>query len=104
MYALKDIILILLSSVIAIVAYFAKGFLKDFKEMQKDIELLKKELNKVEAESKRYWSEHRMQMENNHNIIIERINHTNENNKAAAVMIKEMFESLERRLDRLESK
>jgi cell division protein FtsB len=59
MYHFKDILILALSSLLAIGAYFIKGFLKDIKMMQKDIEDLKKELTKVEIESKRYWSEHK---------------------------------------------
>jgi septal ring factor EnvC (AmiA/AmiB activator) len=98
----KDIVIYILSGVIAIISYFGKSLHNDFKSMQKDIETLNRELAKVETESKRYWSEHKMQMENNQNLLMERINHTNENNKAAVAMIKEMFEAIDRRLDKLE--
>lgn len=104
MLHIKDIILLALSTILAIVAYFAKGFLKDIKDMQKDIEELKKELAKVETESKRYWSEHKMQMENNHKILLEKISNLQENNKNSSNMLKDFFEHIERRLERLENK
>jgi len=98
----KDALIYILSGVIAIIGYFFKNLHNDFKCMQKDIESMSREILKVEVDSKRYWYEHKVQMENNQNLIMERINHANENNKAGVIMIREMLESIEKRLDKLE--
>jgi len=98
----KDILILALSTLIAIGAYLIKGFLKDIRTMQKDIEGLKQELSKVEIESKRYWSEHKIKMENNHKILLEKINNIQDNHNRSENMLKDMFERIENRLDRIE--
>ena len=98
----KDILILALSTFIAIGAYLIKGFLRDIRTMQKDIESLKAELAKVEIESKRYWSEHKIKMENNHKILLEKINNINDNHNRSENMIKDMFERIENRLEKIE--
>jgi hypothetical protein len=45
-----------------------------------------------------------MQMENNHKILLEKISNLQENNKNSSNMLKDFFEHIERRLERLENK
>lgn len=116
---LKGITAWLFMALIGVLLWFFKSVYSEFNEMKtffnkwrdidiktlsKELEDLKIEVKKIELESKRYWNEHKNQMESNQQILLERINHTNENNKAAAQTIKEFFEALEKRLERLENK
>jgi hypothetical protein len=116
---LKEITIWLFLALIGVLTWFFNSIYSEFKEMKsffnkwrdtdfnsltKELEDLKMEVKKVEFESKRYWSEHKNQMENNQAILLERLNHTNENNKAAVVMIKDLFKSVEDRMTRIENK
>jgi hypothetical protein len=116
---LKEITIWLFLALIGVLTWFFNSIYSEFKEMKsffnkwrdtdfnsltKELEDLKMEVKKVEFESKRYWSEHKNQMENNQAILLEKLNHTNENNKAATSMIKDLFKSLEDRMTRIENK
>lgn len=75
----------------------------DYQNLKREMENIKFEITKVEFESKRYWNDHKNQMESNHQIILERINHMNENTKANSIMIKDLFNELKSRIDKLEN-
>ena len=108
---LKDIIMWVFTALIGIIVWFLKGFYSEFREIQRfyakhkeldlnklitEIESVKKEISKVESDSKRYWSEHKINMDNNQKIILERLSHTHE-------MLTEKFINLEKRFDKLEN-
>lgn len=107
---LKDIIMWVFTALIGVIVWFLKGFYSEFKEIQgfyakykeldltklmTEIESVKKEIAKVESDSKRYWSEHKINMDNNQKIILEKLSHTHE-------MLSEKFVNLEKRFDKLE--
>lgn len=107
------------TAVIGIIAWIFKGFYSEFKEMKdfyskhKEVDFnsfidklnkVEKEISKVESESKRYWSEHKITMETNQAIIVEKINHSNNNNKATAEMLKEYFETIQHKMDKIQDK
>ena len=108
---LKDIIMWVFTALIGIIVWFLKGFYSEFREIQRfyakhkeldlnklitEIESVKKEISKVESDSKRYWSEHKINMDNNQKIILEKLGHTHE-------MLTEKFINLEKRFDKLEN-
>ena len=117
--SLKDVIMWIFTALIGVIVWFLKGFYTDFKEMQnfyekhKEVDFgkfleklnqVEKEVSKVESESKRYWSEYKITMENNQKIILERISTKEDNNKLHTQMIKEYFERLEKQMTKLEEK
>lgn len=65
---------------------------------------LKDEIRKVEEESKRYWVSHQIQMEANQKIIIEKISHMSETNKALLDAFSSQMEKLENRLENMNEK
>lgn len=84
--------------------YYTKNKEADIHKLAMDMEILKREINKVELDSKRYWSEQKERATSNHEKLLERINHTNDNTKASGIMIKEYLERLENRLDKFEDR
>lgn len=116
---IKSVAVWLFTALIGVLIWFFKGIYSDFKEMQSfytkhreielskimaEIESLKRELQKVELESKRYWNDHKTQMENNQKILLERINHNNDNTKASTQMLVDCLERVEKRMDRIETR
>ena len=101
---MNEIVTYIISGALALIGYLGKILHRDYKTMQKDITRLNYDLSRVETDSKRYWNEHKREMENNQKLLMERIQHYNDNQKASVVMIKEMFEHIEKRLDKLENK
>ena len=115
----------ILGTSFALIAFFLRSIYKDHEDMYEfytahkelDIPKLVKEvgdiknsivtlqsgLTSIEKDSKRYWTEHKASMESSNNLLLERINHTNENNKAAAVGIFDLLERIEKRIDRHDS-
>ena len=105
-----------------VITFFIKAIYKDHKEMYEfythhreldiprlihevgeiktSISTLQLGLISIEKDSKRYWMEHKNAMESSNNMILERINHTNDNNKAAAEGIFDLLERIEKRIDR----
>lgn len=122
---LKTGLIWILGTSFALIAFFLRSIYKDHKDMydfytqhkELDIPKLIKEvseiktsvatlqsgLTSIEKDSKRYWSEHKLAMESSNNLLLERINHTNENNKAAAAGIFDLLERIEKRIDRHDS-
>jgi hypothetical protein len=115
---LKDIAGWLFLAIIGIITWFFKSIYSehqkmhnhynkikdfDFIKLQREMENIRFEINKVEFESKRYWQDHKTQMETNQSILIERINSIIDNNKNSTNVIKELFHSLEKRIEKLEN-
>ena len=58
----------------------------------------------MEFESKKYWLDHKNQMEANQKILLEKLQSHNKSSDQGFQMVKQMFNSLESRLDRLENR
>ena len=84
--------------------YYTKNKEADIHKIMLDMTTLKGEMEKVESESKRYWAEQRERATNNYNSLLERVNHTNENNKNSSKGIIEYLERMEKKIEKLEDK
>lgn len=115
----KDIVILILSAISAFFAWFMKKIYaehslvfehytknkdSDIHKMLIDIETIKGDIKRVESESKRYWNEQNKQIESNQTILLERINHSNDNTKAGYKGIIDLMERLEARFDKLEDR
>jgi len=115
----KNIIIIILTGISTFFAWFLKKIYAEHSlvfehytknkdlEMHKillDIETIKSDVKRVESESKRYWSEQNKQIGSNQTILLERINHSNDNTKAGYKGIIDLMERLEARFDKLEDR
>ena len=76
----------------------------DLHKLKNDMANLKYEIQKVEGESKRYWQEQRDRAMSNHEIILERINHVNDNTKASSSMLVDYLEKIEKRIEKVEDR
>jgi hypothetical protein len=84
--------------------YYTKNKEADIHKIMLDIATLKGEMEKVDNESKRYWHEQKERATNNHAILLQRVEHSNDNNKASALMILDMLQKVEKKVDKLEDK
>jgi len=84
--------------------YYTRNKETDISKIMNELTILKNEIKFVEMESKKYWNSHKLQMDNNQAILLERINHTNDNNKANAVMLRDLFQDINKKIDKLESR
>ena len=84
--------------------FFNKNQDMDMVKLYGEIESLRHEIGKVEFESKKYWLDHKNQMEANQKILLEKLQSHNKSSDQGFQMVKQMFNSLESRLDRLENR
>jgi len=84
--------------------HYTKTKGNDLHKMLLEIETIKLDLKRVESDSKRYWSEQNKQIESNQIILLERINHSSDNNKAGTTMVIDYFQRLEKKVDKLEDR
>lgn len=82
--------------------YYTRNKETDIHKLLLEMETIKGDVKRVEADSKRYWSEHKRQLDNNQNILVEKIEHLNSNNKAGVTMIFEIIERIEKRIEKIE--
>jgi hypothetical protein len=115
----KDVLVWVLLAILAFFTWFFKQIysehklMMDFYTKNKDndvhkilheMEAIKADVKRVESDSKRYWSEHKIQMEANQKSLMDQIKHTNENNKAGYTGIFQLLERVEKRIDKIEEK
>lgn len=84
--------------------YYNRNKTTDMGKIISEIELLKYEIKKVEGESKKYWLDHKNQMEANQKILIEKLSSYSRSSEQQTELIKQMFNSLEGRFERLEDR
>lgn len=116
-YFIKEIALYVLLALVGFLIWFFKSIYSDHKlifdyytrnketdihKLLMEMETVKGDIKRVESDSKRYWSEHKMQLDNNQTILIDKIEHLNNNNKAGITMLHELILRVEKRIDKIE--
>ncbi len=116
---INDVAVYLLLALVGFLTWFFKNIFSEHKKMYDfysrnkevdinkvfvEIESLKHEIKKVELESKKYWFEHKSQMDSNQKVLLEKISSFKDASEQQTALIKELFNSLENRLERLEDR
>lgn len=84
--------------------FYSKNKSTDMNKVFNEIENLKHEIKKVEFESKKYWLDHKSQMDSNQKVLLEKLSSYTKSSEQQTELIKQMFNSLENRLERLENR